>query len=88
MPDSVKGPGINTLREELDRKIRSGENDTVDEEIFFQSIEQIVPSNVAPIMMKSIKNYSSRYKNGMDNTSFEPAPDTLNHDFMKKKRRQ
>ena len=62
MPEPARGPGVEALMKELDRRIATEGNDTVDEKIFFQALEDTAPSHLAPVMMESIKHYSQGYK--------------------------
>ena len=64
MPEPERGPGMEALMNELDWRIAAEGNEAVDEEIFFQALENTVPPHLAPAMMDSIKQYSQRYKAG------------------------
>ena len=84
MPDPARETGVEALMKELDRKIITEGNDTVDENIFFQALEDTAPSHLAPVMMDSIKRYSQQYKAGTTDKTFEQSPDELSQEVMSK----
>ena len=63
-------------------------NDTVDENLFFQALEDSVPSHLAPVMMESINHYSQRYKAGALQENPEQTPCQLYQEVMSKKSSQ
>jgi hypothetical protein len=64
MPNPTKYPGMKELARELDKRIKDGEKGKVDEKMFYQALESIVPPSVAPMMMASIKEHAQEYKSG------------------------
>ena len=85
MPEPARGPGVEALMNELDGKIAVEGNDIVDEEIFFQALENTVPSQLAPVMMGSIKQYSQRYKEGTPHETDERLSNQLYQEVMTKR---
>jgi hypothetical protein len=82
MPDPAKGPGLDELIKALDRRMKEGDEDTVDEELLYQAIGETVPPHIEPFMMESIKNYSQKYTSGWETDSPERSPNQLYRDFM------
>ena len=82
MPEPARDPGMEALMNELDWRIAAEENGAIDEEIFFQALENIVPSHLAPVMMDSIKQYSQRYKTGTLYEIDEQSPNQLYQEAM------
>ncbi|TNF52213.1 hypothetical protein EP227_07705 [bacterium] len=85
MPEPARGPGMEALMNELDWRIAAEGNHTVDEEIFFQALENTVPSHLAPVMMDSIKQYSQQYKKGILHETDEQPPNELYREVMSKR---
>jgi len=83
MPIGIRKPGLDKLIRALDRRIKEGNEDTVDEELLFQAIGETVPPHLEPFMMETIKNYSRSYKSGKDINSPERLPNQRYQDFMK-----
>ena len=70
---------------ELDWRITAEGNNAVDEEIFFQALENTVPFHMAPVMMNSIKQYSQGYKTETLHETDEQSPNQLYHEVMSKR---
>ena len=85
MPEPVRNPGMEVLMNELNLRIAAEGNDAVDEEIFFQALENTVPSHLAPVMMDSIKQYNQRYKTGSLLETDEQSPNELYQEVMSKR---
>ena len=85
MPEPARGPGMEALMNELDWRVPAGGNDAVDEEIFFQALENTVPSHLVPVMMDSIKQYSQCYKAGTLHETDEQPPNELYQEVMTKR---
>jgi hypothetical protein len=85
MPKPARNLGVEALKNELDREIAVKGNDTVDENIFFQALENTVPSHVAPVMMESINHYSQRYKTGILHETDEQISNELYQEIMNKR---
>ena len=85
MPEPARGPGMEKLMQELDRKIADEGNHTVDETIFFQALEETAPSHLAPVMMRSVKHYRQRYKTGDTHEIYEESPNEFYQEFMSKR---
>jgi len=58
---------------------------TVDEEIFFQALENTVPAHLAPIMMDAIEPYSRHFKTGLSLRTDKHSPNQLYRDVMSKR---
>jgi hypothetical protein len=82
MPVPAKGPGLDELIKALDRRMKEGDEDTVDEELLYQAIGDTVPPDIEDFMMESIKNHSQHYRSGEETDSSEKSPDHLYRDFM------
>ena len=85
MPEPARGPGMEALMNELDGRIKDEGNNPVDEKIFFQALENTVPSHLAPVMMDSIKQYSQRYKAGTLHETDERLSNQLYQEVMTKR---
>lgn len=88
MPEPARGQGVKALMKELDRRIATEGNDTVDEMIFFQALEATAPSHLAPVMMESIKHYTRGYKEGATYETYEQSPNKLYREAMREKSSQ
>ena len=84
MPESVRNPGLDALMDGLDRTIAVGGKNAVDENDFFQALENTVPSYLAPVMMDSIKQYSQRYKTETLRETDKRAPNEIYRGIMRK----
>jgi hypothetical protein len=82
MPEPVRDQGMEVLKNELDWRIAAEGNDAVDEEIFFQALENTVPSHLAPVMMNLIKQHSQGYKTGTLDETDEWSPNQLYQEVM------
>jgi hypothetical protein len=82
MPDPAKGSGLDELIKALDRRMKEGDEDTVDEELLYQAIGDTVPPHIETFMMESIKNHSQQYRSGEETDSSEKSPNQLYRDFM------
>ena len=85
MPEPARGSGVEELMKALDRKIATEANDTVDEKIFFQALEDTAPSHLAPVMMDSIKHYAQGYREGATHEKLEQSPNQLYQEVMSQK---
>jgi hypothetical protein len=85
MPQPARGSGVEELMKALDRKIATEVNDTVDEKIFFQALEDTAPSHLAPVMMDSIKHYTQGFREGATYEKLEQSPNELYQEVMSKK---
>jgi hypothetical protein len=86
MPDPAKGPGLNELIKALDKRMKEGEEEKVDEELFYQAVRDTVPPHIEPFMMESIKNHRQTYRRQEEADSPEIAPNHLYRDFMRTNR--
>ena len=82
MPDPAKGSGLDELIKALDRRMKEGDEDTVDEELLYQAIGDTVPPHIETFMIESIKNHSQQYRSGEATDSSEKSPNQLYRDFM------
>ena len=85
MPEPARGPGMEALMNELDGRIKDEENNAVDEKIFFQALENTVPSHLSPVMMDSIEHYSRHFKAGLSLKTDKHYPNQLYQEVMSKK---
>lgn len=85
MPDAAKEPGLEELARGLDRIV--GEGEEVDEKTLYQAIESSVPPNVAPVMMKAIKESAEQYKSGDGGKSSNKSSNKLYQSFMDRNRK-
>jgi hypothetical protein len=81
-PNPAKDPGLDELIKALDRRIKEGDEDTVDEELFYQAIGDTVPPHIAPFMMEHLKDYGQQYKGGEETDSSERSSNQLYRDFI------
>lgn len=82
MPDPAKGSGLDELTKALDKRMKEGNEDTVDEELFYQAIGDTVSPHIEPFMMESIKNYSQKHKGWEETDTPARSPNQLYRDFM------
>ena len=82
MPDPAKGSGLDELTKALDRRMKEGDEETVNEKLLYQAIGDTVPPHIAPFMMESIKNHSQKYRSGEETDGSEGTPNQLYRDFM------
>jgi hypothetical protein len=82
MPDPAKGPGLDELIKALDRRMKGGEAEMVDEELFYEAIRETVPPHIETFIMESIKNHSQKYRSGEETDSPEISPNHLYRNFM------
>jgi len=85
MPEPARDPGMEVLMNELDWRITAEGNNAVDEEIFFQALENTVPFHLAPVMMNTIKQYSQGYKAETLHETDEQSPNHLYQEVMSKR---
>lgn len=85
MPEPARDPGMEVLMNELDWKITAEGNNAVDEEIFFQALENTVPFHLAPVMMNAIEQYSQGYKAETLHETDEQSPNHLYQEVMSKR---
>lgn len=86
MPDPARGPGMEELVKALDRRVAEEDKDTVDEELFYRALGDILPSPLKPFMMESVKRFGRNYKEGKGSDASEKSPDQIYREFMEKER--
>jgi len=82
MPDPAKGSGLDELTKALDKRMEEGNEDTVDEELFYQAIGDTVSPHIEPFMMEHIRNYSKKHKGWKETEIPEGVPNQLYREFM------
>jgi len=82
MPDPAKRSGLDELIQSLDKRMKEGDENTVDEELFYEAIGDTLPPHIEPFMMETIKSYSLKHKSEKETDSPERFPNQLYRDFM------